>query len=768
MATSGSILGNPVRRVEDPRILSGDVKYFDDLDPDGCAHIVFVRSTMAHATITSVDTTEAEAMPGVVGVYTKDTLELAPVQGFVMLDAAFSRPPLADGVVRFVGDTIVAIVAETRAEAVDAAEMVVIDYTPLPVVIDAEQALEDGAPLLFPDHGSNEALDLAVMGATADPTILDGAEVVVSGRFVNQRVAAVPMEPNGILVEPGGDGEMTITIPTQGPHGVRDGLAPILGIEPDKLRVVAPAVGGGFGAKTGTYCEHVITAAVAQRLGRPVKWTETRSENMVSMNHGRGQIQYVDMGLTRDGRIQAVRARVICDAGAYPAIGAFLPFLTRMMGQGVYEIPKVEVTARSAVTNTTTTGAYRGAGRPEAAAFLERIIDMAAVELDIDPVEIRKKNFLAPESFPLTTATGANYDVGEYAKALDEACRVAGYEQLRADQKARRERNDAKALGIGIGAYVEVTAGGLFQEFGSVEVQTDGTVVATVGTSAHGQGHETAYAMIVADLLGVDMDQVRIVQSDTALVPRGQGTMGSRSLQTAGSALFKASEEVIDKAKRLAAHLLEANPDDMVVHDGGKLGVAGVPATALGWGELATAAGDAKRRPADWEGNLAAELDFNQGDATYPFGAHIAVVEVDTETGRVELLRHIAVDDCGRVLNPLLVAGQQHGGIAQGVAQALYEGVVYDDDGNPLTANLMDYAMPSAAELPSFEASNTETPTPLNPLGAKGIGESGTIGSTPAVQNAVIDALSHLGIRHLDMPLTSERVWRAIRDASPH
>jgi carbon-monoxide dehydrogenase large subunit len=768
MATSGSILGNPVRRVEDPRILSGEAKYFDDLEPDGCAHIVFVRSTMAHATITSVDTSEAEAMPGVVGVYTKDTLDLAPVQGFVMLDAAFSRPPLADGIVRFVGDAIVAIVAETRAQAVDAAEMVVVDYEPLPVVVDAEKALEDGAPLLFPDHGSNEALDLAVMGATADPTILDGADVVVSGRFVNQRVAAVPMEPNGILVEPGADGAMTVNVPTQGPHGVRDGLAPLLGIEPDKLRVIAPAVGGGFGAKTGAYCEHIVTAVVAQRLGRPVKWTETRSENMVAMNHGRGQVQYVDMGLTRDGKIQAVRARVICDAGAYPGIGAFLPFLTRMMGQGVYEIPKVEVTARSATTNTSTTGAYRGAGRPEAAAFLERIMDMAAVEVDIDPVELRKKNFIAPEKFPLTTATGANYDVGEYAKALDEACRVAGYEKLRAEQKLRRDGNDVKQLGIGIGAYVEVTAGGLFQEFGAVEVQTDGTVVAIVGTSAHGQGHETAYAMIVAELLGVDMDRVRIVQSDTALVSRGTGTMGSRSLQTAGSALYKASEEVIDKAKRLAAHLLEANPDDIVVHEGGKLGVAGVPATALGWAELATAAADAARRPADWEGALGAELDFNQGEATYPFGAHIAVVEVDTETGEVELIRHVAVDDCGRVLNPLLVAGQQHGGIAQGVAQALYEGVVYDDDGNPLTANLMDYAMPSAAELPSFEASNTETPTPLNPLGAKGIGESGTIGSTPAVQNAVIDAVSHLGIRHLDMPLTSERVWRAIRDASPH
>jgi len=783
MATSGSILGNPVQRVEDPRILLGEAKYFDDLEPTGCTHVAFVRSTMAHAKITGVDTTEAEGMLGVLGVYTKDTLELAPLQGFVMLDAVFSRPPLADGVVRFVGDTIAAVVAESRAQAVDAAEMVVVDYDPLPVVVDAEAALEDGAPLLFPEHGSNEALDLAVMGATADPTILDGAEVVVSGRFVNQRVAAVPMEPNGVLVEPGANGSLTVTAPTQGPHGTRDALATALGMEPDQVRVIAPAVGGGFGAKTGVYCEQIVAAAIAQKLGRPVKWTETRTENMLSMNHGRGQVQYVDLGLTRDGKVQAVRARVVCDAGAYPAIGAFLPFLTRMMGQGVYDIPKVEVTARSATTNTTTTGAYRGAGRPEAAAFLERIMDMAAVELDVDPVEIRKKNFLAPESFPLTTQTGANYDVGEYAQALDAACEAAGYKDLRADQKARRERGDVKQLGIGIAVYVEVTAGGMFQEFGSVEVQDDGKVVATVGTSAHGQGHETAYSMIVAELLGVEMEDVTIVQSDTAVVKRGMGTMGSRSLQTAGSAVYRASEQVLDTAKRLAAHLLEANVDDIVLHEGGKLGVAGVPATALGWSELAQKAQElasapsqipsllsdpalAEGLPRPWDGRLAAELDFNQGEATFPFGAHVAVVEVDMETGRVELLRHIGVDDCGRILNPLLVTGQQHGGFAQGIAQALYEGVVYDEDGNPLTANLMDYAMPSAAELPSFEASNTETPTPLNPLGAKGIGESGTIGSTPAVQNAVVDALSYLGIRHLDMPLTSERVWRAIRDAS--
>ena len=762
MPTSGSILGNPVRRVEDPRILRGEAKYFDDLSPTGTTHLAFVRSTVAHAGVTSIDTVDAEAMPGVLGVHTHDTLTLAPVQGFVMLPPAFSRPPLADGVVRFVGDIVAVVVAESRAQAVDAAELVVVDYDPLPIVVDPEAALDEGATVLFPEHGSNLAIEF---NFGDDPEILDGAEVVVEGRFVNQRVAPIPMESNGILVEPTPDGGLDVTVPTQGPFGVRDPLAAAVGLEAEQVHVLAPAVGGGFGAKTGLYCEYVVAAALAQRLHRPVKWTETRSENLVAMTHGRGQIQLVELGLRRDGTMVGLRVKVICDAGGYPGIGAFLPFLTRTMAQGVYAIPKVQLNSVSAATNTTPTAAYRGAGRPEATAFLERIVDMAADELDIDPVEIRKQNFLAPEAFPLTTLTGANYDVGEYAKVLDEACRVAGYEELRAEQRARRASGDVRQLGIGVSAYVEITAGGMFQEFGGVEVQTDGTVVARVGTSAHGQGHETAFSMIVAELLGVAMEQVRVVQSDTALVPRGGGTMGSRSLQTAGSALYRASEDVLERAKRLAAHLLEASADDMVLHDGGRVGVAGVPATALSWAELAEAAQDPARRPADWEGALASELDFNQGEATYPFGAHVAVVEVDIETGRVELLRHVAVDDCGRILNPLLVAGQQHGGIAQGVAQALYEQVLYDEDANPLTGNLMDYAMPSAAEFPSFEASNTETPTPLNPLGAKGIGESGTIGSTPALQNAVVDALSDLGIRHLDMPLTAERVWRAIEDA---
>jgi len=763
MAASGSILGHAVRRVEDPRILLGEAEYFDDLKIPGILHVSFVRSTIAHAVITGTDTSEATGMPGVVGVYTAADLGLEPFQGFVMIPKTMSRPVLAGERVRFVGDLVVAVLAETKAQAVDAAEMVIVDYDPLPVVVDAELALEPDAPLLFPEHGTNMAVEF---NFGEDETVFDEAELVVAGRFVNQRLAPVPMEANGIVVQPNDERDgFTAWIPTQAPFAVRDPLAAAVGVKPVDARVIAPAVGGGFGAKTPCYPEYIVVAKLALETGRPVKWTETRSENMLSMAHGRAQIQHVELGLRRDGTITGLRAKVIGDGGAYPIVGAFLPFLTRSMAQGVYRIPKIQLNAVSAATNTTPVAAYRGAGRPEASQMLERIVDMAAGELGMDPVELRRRNLLPPDAFPLTTVTGANYDVGEYERSLDEALRVAGYEALRAEQAERRARGDRVQLGIGVSVYVEVTAGGLFKEFAGVEVNRDGTVTVQVGTSSHGQGHETSFAMIAAELLGVPMESVTIVQSDTALVPRGQGTMGSRSLQIAGSAVYQASEVVLDKAKQLAAHLLEAGVDDIVIHEGGGFGVSGVPVSALSWADLAQAAHDDARRPDGMEPALAHALDFNQGEATYPFGAHVAVVELDAETGGVELLRHVAVDDCGRIINPLLVSGQQHGGIAQGIAQALYEDMRFDDDGNPLTANLMDYTMPSAAEFPSFEASNTETPTPLNPLGAKGIGESGTIGSTPAVHNAVIDALSPFGIRHLDMPLTPEKIWTAIRDA---
>jgi carbon-monoxide dehydrogenase large subunit len=498
--------------------------------------------------------------------------------------------------------------------------------------------------------------------------------------------------------------------------------------------------------------------AVARRLRRPVKWAETRSENLVAMPHGRGQVQYVELGLRHDGTIVGLRCRILGDGGAYAGFGGSLAgSTTKLMAQGTYRIPRIRYDVANIVTNTTPMGAYRGAGRPEASAFLERILDMAAVELGLDPAEIRRRNLLPAEGFPHQTLMGATYDSGDYDAALTEALRLAGYEQLRAEQAERRRRADRLLLGIGLAAYVLVTASG--QEWGSVELHTDGSVTVKAGTSAHGQGHATAFCALVADRLRVPLKAVRLVQSDTALVPTGGGTGGSRSLQLGGSAVAEAAEAVVAAGRALAARLLEADESDIVLSEDGRLGVAGVPARALSWSDLAMAA--------EKDGTpLLGEHEFSRDKGTFPSGVHVAVVEVDSDTGQVRLVRHVAVDDCGRVLNPLLVAGQQHGGMAQGIAQALWEAVAYDDDGNPLTATLADYGLPSAADLPSFEASVIETPSPLNPLGVKGIGESGPVGSMPAVQNAVIDALSHLGVRHLDTPLTPERVWRALQATS--
>ena len=763
MPTSGSILGNPVLRKEDPGILEGTTQYYDDLSIAGLLHTAFVRSTVAHADVTAIETSEAMEMPGVVAVYVAADLELPAVHGFMMLPPTMNRPPLAHDKVRFVGDIVAMVVADTKAHAADAAEMVIVDYDELPALATVEAALADGAPLIHEAQGSNVA---NAMGTGPVEGVLDDADVVVRSRIVNQRVAPVPMEPGGIVAVPGQpDGGLSIWVASQGPHGVRDEIAMLLGLDPATVHARNAAVGGGFGAKQGMTVEHLLVAKAALTLGHPVKWTETRSENMVAMWHGRGMVHDVELGVTRDGTITGLKVFTNAEAGAYAAIGAFLPFFTQMMASNVYVIPKVEYNWQAVVTNTTPVAAYRGAGRPEAIHMMERILDMAADELGIDPVEIRRKNYIEPEAFPYMphTGLGATYDTGEYAKALDAVLEYAGYDELRAEQKARRERGDKILMGIGLASYLEISAPMvLTQEFGAVEIEDDGTVTARVGTSAHGQGHETAFSQIVASTLGVPFENVRVVHSDTDEVPRGGGTGGSRSGQIGGSALLVASQEVLAQGKRLAAHLLEANPDDIVVGDGG-LEVAGVPASRIAWSDLAAAVKDPAQRPDGLAERLQHELDFQAGGSSFPFGSHVAVVEIDSDTGRTELVRHVAVDDCGTIINPLIVGGQQHGGIAQGVAQVLWEEVQYDEDGNPITANLMDYAMPSAAELPSYDTYNTVTPTPLNPLGAKGIGESATLGSTPAVHNAIIDALSPFGVRHLDMPCTAERVWRALQ-----
>jgi carbon-monoxide dehydrogenase large subunit len=766
MAESGSILGNPVVRLEDPTLLTGAAKYVDDLESRGAARLVFIRSTVAHGTVRSVDVEEAAAMPGVLAVYHAggDSLDLVPFQSFPLLPETFNRPVFAQDRVRFVGDIVAAVVAESGPQAVDAAEAVVIDIDPLPVVIDLDAASAPDAPLLFPDVGSNVCFATS-FGEDDDP--LAGADTVAEVTMVSQRLAGVPMEANGCLMVPGEpDGGMTCWISHQAPHSVQPALAGVLGLEPESVRVVCPWVGGGFGPKAAVYVEYLVAAAAAKQLGRPVKWVETRSEDMLSLVHGRDFTMTARLGLTKDGKIVGLDAKVLASGGGYPAIGAVLPMLTQMMVVGVYDVPKVRFQGTTFVTNNTPVGAYRGAGRPEATQLIERVLDVAADQLGIDPAEIRRRNFLDPAAFPLTTPTGGAYDSGEYGKALEAVLAAAGYDELRAEQARRRHAGEVVQLGIGVSAYVEVTAPlGLHTEFGAVEVHDDGTASMSVGTSVHGQGHHTAFAMVASDVLGIPMEKIRLINSDTATVPRGAGTMGSRSLQTAGNAVYAASKEVLARVQQIAGHLMEANPDDIV---GGEAGVhvAGVPDRMVSWAEIAAVSNDAARLPEGLEpGPLRFEGDFDGTNSTFPFGAHVSVVDVDTETGQVTMRRHVAVDDCGRILNPLLVRGQQHGGIAQGAAQALYEWVQYDEDGNPLTSNLMDYTIPAASEFSSFEVSNTQTDSPRNPLGAKGIGESGTIGSTPAVQNAVIDAVSHLGITHIDMPCTPERVWRAIQHA---
>jgi carbon-monoxide dehydrogenase large subunit len=762
------MFGVPALRSEDPRFLTGRGRYLDNLPIEGALRAVFVRSIMPHARLLGVEADAARSMPGVVAVFTAGDLELPrlPASGVVegshdVLGGPFGREPLARDIVRFVGEPIAVVVADTLARAEDAAETVAGTYEALPAVTDVEAALDPAAPMLWPDHGSNV---VASYEANWADDVLHGADVVARGRFVNQRVAAVPMEGNGIAVEPHGDGTFTAWVSTQVPFDVRDDLADALGVDKAAVRTIAPDVGGGFGAKLQVYPEYLVVASAAARLGRSVRWTESRSEGMLSLTHGRGQVQHVEIGARRDGTIVGLRADLIADMGAYP-IGAFLPNTTHEMLAGVYTIPRIASRGRSVVTNATPIGPYRGAGRPEATALIERAVDLVAAELGMEPAEVRRKNLIPPEAFPYRTASGTVYDTGEYGRALGEAERLAGIGTLRAEQAARRERGDHLALGIGFSTYVEITSFSS-KEFASVEAHADGTVTVLTGTSPHGQGHETGFAQLTSGVLGVPFDAVRVLHSDTGLVRRGAGTWGSRSLQAGGSSIVERCGEVLEKARALAAHVLEADASDLEPASGGRGGFAvrGAPERSVSLADLATAA---LHPPEGIEPGLRAEGVYREPGSTFPFGAHVAVVEVDTDTGDVRLVRHVAVDDCGRVLNPALVEGQVHGGLAQGIAQALYEEVRYDGDGNPITSTLTSYAMPSAAELPSFGSVRIETPTPVNPLGAKGIGESATIGSTPAVQNAVVDALSPWGVRHLDLPLTSERVWRALRRTGP-
>ena len=751
----GSILGTRVTRTEDPALLTGAARYLADLAHDDLLHAVFVRSEIAHGVLGEIHVEDALDMPGVVAVLTAADLDVPAHHGFAPVHGDFKRPPLAVDRVRFVGEPIAVVLAESFAEGVDAAHAVWADVEPLEAVITAEQAFRDGAPLVFEQHGSNEAQVFV-----DDPPVEFGDEHVMRGTYVNQRMAVVPMEPDcAAACVDAETGRLTLWVSNQMPHLVHAQFCAALSLEKEAVRVVTPQVGGGFGGKAGLHSEYVVVGACALRTGRTVQWVPTRSEDMVSLPHSRGQVQYVELGCREDGTFTNMRIRLLGDAGSYPTIGAYLPGGTRRMAQGTYAFDAIECDIAVAATNTTSMGAYRGAGRPEATAMLERAEDQTALELGIDPIEIRKKNLLGDDVLPYASFSGNVYDSGRYALPLDRAAEEVDYERLRAEQTARRESGDRTLLGIGVASYVELTAGGGPTEFAAIDVHPDGSATVFAGTQSHGQGHQTAYAMLVSDQTGIPVGRIRLVDGDTDAVRTGGGTGGSRSLQLGGSAVRGATELMVEQAKSIAARMLEADEADIVVDvAAGTIGVAGVPAQALTWADIATAA------EADGE-QLHGEFDFEQDGATFPFGAHIAVVEVDRDTGHVRVVRHVAVADCGTVINPLLVQGQQHGGVAAGIGQVLWECVAYDEDGNPVTSNMADYGIPTAAELPLFDVVSTETPTPLNPLGAKGIGEAATIGSTPAVQNAIIDAVSHLGVRHIDLPCTPERVWSAIRDA---
>jgi aerobic carbon-monoxide dehydrogenase large subunit len=756
-----SILGTRVIRTEDPRFLTTGGVYTDDMRLPGACHVYFVRSAVAHARIRSVDVSAALEAPGVIAAFTGAdlaSLPLAPPPMPGMINVKMSQPLLATDTVRYVGEPLAVVVTESRYQGEDAVDLVDVDYDVLPAVVDMTEALaEDSPAVLFPDAGSNVAAsfgDRSVLAAD----LFDGCEVVVSRTIVNQRVAPAPMETRAAAASWDEAGRLTAWIPNQGAQGTKGALAGLLGVDADAVRVVTPDVGGAFGAKFGADTEHAVVCWVARQLGRPARWAESRNENLLGMTHGRAQRQTVTIGGRRDGTITAYRIEILQDCGAYPKFGAFLPALTILMAPGPYAFPRAEAIATSVVTNTTPVGAYRGAGRPEATAAVERAVDLFAAEAGLDPAEVRRTNLLPAFSEPHTTAFGAVYDSGDYVTALDKALAAAGYEDLRREQAKRRADGDVVQLGIGLSCYVEITGPGMEEggprENATVEVHPDGSATILTGTSPHGQGHVTVWAMLASEELGIPVDKIDVKWGDTDLIPEGGGTGGSRSLQQGGAAVRQASLDLLDVARERAASELEANPDDLVFDTGSSsFAVAGDPDAAVPLARLAE------------QERLFVRAVFAAPGPTFPFGAHVAVAEVDTETGKAVLRRVVTVDDAGTVINPLLAEGQRHGGIAQGAAQAMLEEVVYDADGNPLTASFADYSFVSATEVPSFELADMETPTTYNPLGAKGIGEAGTIGSTPAVQNAIIDALAHLGVRHIDMPATPQRIWEALRAA---
>ena len=749
-------LGKAVRRVEDGPILRGRGRWTDDLVLPDQLHAVFVRSSEAHAELAGIDSESALVLPDVVGVWTAEDLAplpAVPTGGGYMTITGLAQPVLSQGRVRYVGEPVAVVVAESLAAAADAAETVVVEYRPLPAVVDPVAALETTAPLLFPELGTNVIVD-----ENPEPLpegFFADADLVVAVDNVNHRLASVPMEPRAVLVGPHPDtGELTLWAPSQQPQKLRDDITAVLELADDELRVIAPEVGGGFGPKAMMHPEELLLVALARQLRRPVKWCETRSEHLVATHHGRSQVHHWQVGAKRDGTLVAIAGEIIADAGAYPSLAPLLVSVTAQMAPGCYRIPRVQMRARAVVTNTTPVGPYRGAGRPEAAFSIERAVEEVARRLELDPVEVRRRNFIRPEEFPYDTATEMTYDSGDYEACLDRLLEALDLEVVRKEQ-AERLAEGRPLLGVGIACYVEISGSLGLGEEATVEVLPSGRVEVRTGTSPHGQGHRTVWAQIAAELLGVNVVDIDVIHSDTRFVPQGNGTTGSRSAQFGGSAVYRASELMATRLRELAATILEASPDDITLAAGGAH-VRGTPAVSVSLAQIREAAGDEPVRESFF---------FDQDNWTYPGGAHGVVVEVDPETGLVRPLRVVAVDDCGTILNPMIVEGQVHGGVAQGLAQALWEEMRYGPDGQPLTGTLLDYLVPSACEVPPLEALAVETPSPLNPLGAKGVGEAGAVGMPPAVVNAVLDALAPLGVRDLSMPLTPERVWRAIAEA---
>ena len=772
-----AMLGSPIKRREDPRLITGQATYVDDIKLTGMLHMAVLRSPYGHAHIRSINTEAARNHPGVVAVYTAEDLKgvvgnVAVAVPLGLMEKGMGiHGPLAEGKVRFYGDPVAAVIADDRYTARDARDLIEVDYEPLPAAIDVEKAMQPGAPVLYEEFDTNVAMSMPGPGEdfekVFEQTKADGG-VVVKARLVNQRLIPIAIETRGVVADFNkASRSLTLWSSSQIPHILRNVLAATVGLPQHQVRVIVPEVGGGFGSKLNIYPEELVATFASMKTGRPIKWIGDRSEDMSATIHGRDQVDYVEIAATREGKITGLKLHVISDLGAYSQL--FTPVIMIALGFpvtcGAYDIPTVHLQSDIVFTNKTPTDAYRGAGRPEATYIIERIMDLLARELGKDPADIRRLNFVKPEQFPYKAATGAVYDSGNYEAALDKALALADYQSLRAEQARRRVAGDGKLMGIGLTSYIEICGFGPkgslpigAYESARVRVEQSGTVLVYTGSSPHGQGEETTFAQIVAEEFSIPIENVLVMHGDTDSTPEGRNTYGSRSTAVGGPAVFTAVQKLKEKMKQIAAHMLEASASDVTLEDG-KFFVAGSPQKSVTFAEVAAAANLSNTLPPSIEPGLETTVFWEPENCTYPFGTHVCVVEIDKETGEAEIMRYVAVDDCGRQLNPMIVAGQLHGGIAQGIGQAMYEQAVYSEDGQLLTATLTDYAVPLSFELPSFELDHTVTPSPVNPLGVKGVGEAGTIASAATVANAIADAL---GVAHIDMPFTSEKLWKII------